>query len=112
MKLRCGCEGAAAQLQRGAEQWYEFGRKCELAVGWMPTRGENDDATFADRNFDDCGIAIVKLGDDARSRKQRRVHAPVFPEMNLGEIAETCVGERREERVAKINLAQHRVILR
>jgi len=36
--------------------------------------------------------------------------APVFPEVNAREVAETRIGERRKNRMGEINLTKQRVI--
>ena len=100
---------AAGLLQQREEQRQELGRERELAVGGLPAGRENVERAFADGHLQQRGVAGVELRDDARAGELRRVQSPILPEVNLGEVAEARVGERREERVLEINLREHRV---
>ena len=59
---------------------------------------------------DDGGIAIVEAGDDLRADERRHVEPARFPKVNLGEVAETGVGEGGKQRVLEVDLAQKRVV--
>jgi hypothetical protein len=43
-------------------------------------------------------------------RRSRNFHAPMFPKMDVREIAEARIGERREQRMREINLTEQCVI--
>ena len=75
----------------------------------MPARGENEDAAFVARDFQHGGIAGVEFGDDFGIGESRGVEAAVAPEVDLGEVAETRLGEGGEEQMAKVYGAKHGV---
>ena len=96
-------------LQQGIEQRNEFGRKRKLAVLGLPAGGEHEQFALAHGGFDQRRVAVVELREDPCAGDFGGVEPAMFPKVNLGEVAETRIGKWREERMAEINLAEHRI---
>ena len=62
----------------------------------VPAARQHVEPPFPQRHFQQARITRVELRHHARTRQAGGVEFPVFPEMNLGEVAETRIREGRE----------------
>src|SRR5205823_5685146 len=84
----------------------------KLAISRLPARGEDEHAAFVFRNFQQGRIRVVEPSQNPRAGQSVGLELAVLPEMNFGEVTEARIGERGEQRMFKINLAEHRVAAR
>src|SRR5262245_17221035 len=75
----------------------------------MPSGRQDEQGSLADGSLNQSGVSTVKARHCARSRHLVELDAAVFPKVELGKVAVARIRKRSEERMLKINLAQHRV---
>ena len=112
LKLGAGGRRAAAPIENDLHQWQEFAGHSELAIRRVPSGGERKKAAFANLDFRQGRRAIIEFRQHTSRKVRWNRQAPVFPNMDAREIAEPRVGERRENWVGEIYLAEQRVIAR
>ena len=100
----------AALLQHRIEQWNEFGGKSELAICGMPAGGEDKQRALSNRDLKQGGIAIIKSRQYSRVGDLFQIEAAMFPEVDLGEVAEARSGKWGKKWMLKIDLPEHGVI--
>ena len=109
-KLNPRRRAGAAPIQHGLHQRWEFAGQRQLAVRRIPARRQHEQISPADRDLRQRGRTVVKFRQHPGLGGRWKLQTPMFPEMDVGEIAEARVGKRGEERMSEINLTEQGVI--
>ena len=100
------------EVEEGVEEGDKFCGEGELALLGLPAEGADKERSHPLGDLSDGRQTVVETGDGAGPLMSFEVHLVVLPKRDLGEIAETGVGERNKQGMLEIDFPQQGIALR